>query len=150
MKKGEDYIGVGVVFLCHDGAGNILLGKRGASARDEQGRWDPGGGGVHVGETFEQAVVREVAEEYGATILDITPLGYRQVHRELDNGTNTHWIVFDFAVHVDQQTAVNREPEKCDQIGWFTLSTLPTLMHSQWPVFYKKYKISLGSICALS
>jgi hypothetical protein len=29
MKKGVDYIGVTVVFACHDGEGNYLFAKRG-------------------------------------------------------------------------------------------------------------------------
>lgn len=38
MKNGIDYIGVGVVFFCHDGGGNFLMNKRSKNSRDEQGR----------------------------------------------------------------------------------------------------------------
>lgn len=37
MKKGEDFTGITIVFLCHDGEGNFLLAKRGAQCRDENG-----------------------------------------------------------------------------------------------------------------
>lgn len=46
MKKGEDYIGIAVTFLCHDGNGNFLFNKRGANCRDENGRWDHGSGAM--------------------------------------------------------------------------------------------------------
>jgi len=35
MKKGEDYIGSAVVYLCHDGKGNFLLNKRGVKMYKE-------------------------------------------------------------------------------------------------------------------
>ena len=53
LKRGIDYIGVTVVFYCHDGAGRLLLHKRSVACRDEQGRWDVGGGSMEFGETFE-------------------------------------------------------------------------------------------------
>jgi hypothetical protein len=55
-------------------------------------------------------------------------------------------VTFDFAVHVDRETVDNREPEKCDEICWYTLKTLPTPMHSQWPVFYEKYHHLLSEL----
>lgn len=64
MKQGFDYVGVTVVFYCHDGKRNLLLYKRSQNCRDEKGRWDCGGGAVKFGESFEQAVRREVKEEY--------------------------------------------------------------------------------------
>ncbi len=65
LKRGEDYIGVTCVFFCHDGNGRFLLHKRSEKCRDEQGRWDCGGGSMEHGETFEQAVCRESGEESG-------------------------------------------------------------------------------------
>ena len=46
MEEGVEYIGVGVVFFCHDGEGNFILSKRTKNTRDEHGRWDPGGGAI--------------------------------------------------------------------------------------------------------
>lgn len=43
MKPGVDYIGVCVVYLCHDGQGNFVMNKRGKNCRDEVGKWDIGG-----------------------------------------------------------------------------------------------------------
>ena len=51
MKKGVDFIGVTIVFWCHDGKGNVLLALRGPNCRDEHGTWDPGGGGLEFGDS---------------------------------------------------------------------------------------------------
>lgn len=142
MKRGEDYIAVGVVFFCHDGAGNVLLNKRGARCRDEQGRWDVGGGGVEWGETVEDALRKEIKEEYLAEVLSFEFLGFRDVHREHE-GKKTHWVALDFKVLVDPIQAGNGEPEKFDEVRWFPWSMLPTPLHSQLPGALIKYKDKL-------
>ena len=63
IKRGVDYIGVTVNFIIHDGKGNVLLQKRSQNCRDEQGRWDIGGGALEFGEKLEDAVRREVKED---------------------------------------------------------------------------------------
>lgn len=139
MKKGEDFIGVCVVYYCHDGDGNVLLSKRGARSRDEIGTWDPGGGSLEFGETIEETLRREIAEEYGASILSYEFLGYRDVHRTHD-GRKTHWIALDFKVLIDPKEARNGEPEKLDAVEWFSLENLPEPLHSQFPLFLELYK----------
>ena len=139
MKKGEDYTGVAVVFLCHDGNGNFLLSKRGVNSRDEHGTWDPGGGSVEVGDTIEDTLRKEILEEYCTNVLDYEFLGYRDVHREHE-GKKTHWVVLDFKVLVDREKAKNGEPHKLDAVEWFTLENLPTPTHSQFPNFLELYK----------
>lgn len=64
MKKGIDYIGVGVGAVIFNQNGGIFLAKRGKEARNERSRWEFPGGGVEFGETLENAIVREVKEEY--------------------------------------------------------------------------------------
>lgn len=139
MKKGEDYTGVTIVYLCHDGNGNILLNKRSNNCRDEHGTWDPGGGGLEFGDTVENTLKKEIAEEYCTNVLGYKFLGYRDVHRE-HNGKKTHWIALDFKVLVDKEKVKNGEPHKFDAIEWFTLKTLPTPLHSQFPNFLNLYK----------
>ena len=68
MQKGFDYVGAGVVFFCHDGKGNVLLGKRGENCRDEHGKWDIGGGGIEFGDTAINTMRKEIAEEYSTDI----------------------------------------------------------------------------------
>lgn len=139
MKKGEDYTGLCVVYFCHDGNGNVLLSKRGTRSRDEIGTWDPGGGSIEFGETVEETLRREIAEEYRTSILSYEFLGYRDVHRA-HNGKHTHWIALDFKVLVDPAQVKNGEPEKFDALEWFRLDNLPQPLHSQFPLFLELYK----------
>jgi len=72
---GKDFTGVVVVFICHDGKGNLLMAKRSKNARDEQGTWEVAGGGLKFGEKVEDALIREVREEFCAKIINQEFLG---------------------------------------------------------------------------
>jgi 8-oxo-dGTP pyrophosphatase MutT (NUDIX family) len=139
MKKGEDYTGITVVYLCHDGAGNYLLNKRSINCRDEHHTWDPGGGGLEFGDTIEDTLRKELAEEYGTEPLQSEFLGFRDVHRT-NNGKPTHWVALDFRVLVDRTKVKNGEPHKFEEIGWFKLKDFPKPLHSQFPRFLDNYK----------
>lgn len=143
MKKGVECIGIAVVYFCHDGAGNVLLAQRSKNARDEIGRWDIGGGAVEFGENIEETVRKEIKEEYSTDVKKLEFLGFRDVHRE-QNGLSTHWVTLDFKVLVNRSTAKIGEPHKFDNLGWFTLDTLPSPVHSQLPTFLEKYKAALS------
>ena len=139
MRQGSDYVGVCVVYFCHDGKGNILFAKRSVNARDEQNRWDIGGGGVEFGETVEHTLRKEIKEEYNAEVLNFEFLGFRDVHRFHD-GKPTHWIALDYKVLIDPNNVKVGEPHKFDDLRWFTLDTLPDPVHSQFPDFLKRYE----------
>ena len=142
MVKGRDYTGISVTFFCHDGDGNFVLHKRGARCRDENFTWDFGGGSLEHGETLEDGVMREVAEEYGTKPLTMQFLGFDEVFRE-HNGAQTHWIAFRYKVLVSRDAVINAEPETHDEIGWFALDALPAPLHSQLPHCLEKYKTQL-------
>lgn len=142
MKKGVDYTGVTIVFICHDGQGNFVMGKRSVNCRDEHGRWDIGGGGLEFGDTVEKTLRNEIKQEYCTNVISFEFLGYRDVHREHE-GIKTHWIGLDFKVLIDKEKVKNGEPQKFDDIGWFTLDTLPNPVHSQFPKFLELYKYKL-------
>lgn len=139
MIKGIDYTGVSIIFCCHDGKGNFVLAKRSANARDEQGRWDIGGGGLEFGDRAEETLKREVKEEYDADVLAFEFLGFRDVHRTL-SGKPTHWIALDFKVLVNPAQVKINEPHKFDELKWFKLNNLPEPLHSQGLCFFEKYK----------
>lgn len=122
--------GVSCVFVCHDGAGRILLARRSAGARDEAGAWDCGAGALEFGESFDAAVTREVGEEYATTPLEITQLGVRNVVRA---DPPSHWVAVVFAVRVDPAAVSIGEPHKFDELGWFAPDALPSPPHSQLP-----------------
>ncbi len=142
MTKGFDYIGNSVIYFCHDGQGNVLFAKRSQNARDEKGIWDIGGGGIEFGETVEQTLRKEIKEEYNADVISFEFLGFRDVHREID-GQKSHWIALDFKVLIDPSGVKIGEPEKFDEIGWFTIDNPPQPGHSQFPEFLEKYREKL-------
>ena len=142
MQIGIDCVGVAVVYYCHDGNENFFMAKRSANCRDEHGNWDIGGGAVEFGETVEATLKKEIKEEYLTDVLDFEFLGFRDVHRQHE-GKKIHWIALDFKVLVDREKAGNGEPHKFDEIGWFTLKTLPSPLHSQLPHFLEKYREKL-------
>ncbi len=139
MIKGEDYPGITLVFYCHDGNGNFIMAKRGINCRDEQGRWDIGGGGLELGDSLEKTLTKEIKQEYCTDILDYEFLGIREMFRT-NNGKPTHWIGLDYKVLVGKKKVSNGEPHKFDDVKWFTLNTLPSPIHSQFPDFLKRYK----------
>ena len=123
-----DHPRVSCVFICHDGAGRVLLARRSAGARDEPGTWDTGAGALEFGETFDAAVTREVREEYATEPREITMLGVRNVVRA---EPPSHWVAVVFAVRVDRDSVAIGEPHKFDELGWFPPGDLPAPLHSQ-------------------
>lgn len=144
LKKGIDFVGVTIVYFCHDGNGKFVMAKRNANARDEHGRWDIGGGGLEHGDTVEETLRREIMEEYCTDVLEYEFLGFRDAHREYD-GKKTHWIALDFKVRIDPSKVRIGEPHKFDEIDWFTLETIPTESHSLFPKFIELYGDKLKS-----
>lgn len=140
LLRGIDHIGVSASFIVHDGKGNILLQKRSLQCRDEQGRWDVGGGAIEFGEAVEDAVRREVMEELTTEPLEVEFLTVYDAHRVAADGRSSHWVAIMHVVKVNPATVSIGEPHKIDEIGWFTSANLPEPLHSQ---FWKSYKIAL-------
>ncbi len=122
MKKGVDYIGVGVGAVIVDGDGKVFLARRGREVRNESGKWEFPGGGIEFGETMEHALVREVQEEYG---FEIEVMELLDVVNHIIPAERQHWISPTFLCRPKCGTPSIREPHKCTEIGWFTLDTIP-------------------------
>lgn len=122
MRKGIDYIGVGVGAIIQDDAGRFFLSKRGKDVRNESGKWEFPGGAVEFNETMAAALVREVREEYGFTI---SVLSLLDVVDHIIPLEKQHWISPSFLCVVETGSPVIREPHKCDAIGWFSLDEIP-------------------------
>lgn len=115
------------------------MAKRSHNARDEQGKWDIGGGALIFGQRVEQALRDEIKQEYCADVLSFEFLGFRDVHRTLADGTPTHWIGLDYKVLVDPKQVTIGELHKFDDLQWFTLDNLPADCHSQFPEFLSRH-----------
>jgi 8-oxo-dGTP diphosphatase len=122
MKRGIDYIGVGVGVVIFDTDGRVVLAKRGSLARNEKNRWEFPGGSVEFGETLVHALVREIAEEYGFEI-EVQELLDVVDHFIPDEGQ--HWVSPTFICRVKSGTPHIREPHKCEGIGWFSIDEIP-------------------------
>lgn len=128
-RRGVDHIGIACVFFCHDGNGRVLLHKRSAKCRDEQGRWDCGGGALEFGEDIETAVRREVKEEFGVDPDEVIMVATTNVLRD-NNGTPTHWLALIHAVRVNPAQVRNCDEEKIEELKWFTPDVFPEPRHS--------------------
>ena len=122
MKRGVDYIGVGVGAVIVDANGQLFLAKRGPKAKNERGLWEFPGGSVEFGETLVEALKREMREEYGIEIavgelLDVVD------HILPEEGQ--HWVSPTFVCSIVSGQPQIREPEKCSAIGWFLPDQAP-------------------------
>lgn len=138
MRKGFDYVGVSVSYICHDGKGNYLMSKRSTNCRDEHGTWDFGGGGLDLGCSVENTLLKELKEEYCVTPVSYEFVGYYDLFRKIED-KDTHWLALNFIVLVNPDEVKNGEPHKFDELKWFKLDNLPSPLHSAAPLFIKRY-----------
>jgi len=122
MKRGKDYIGVGVGALLVDEDGRLFLSQRGEHAGNERGLWEFPGGAVEFGETLAHALKREMREEYGIEIevgelLDVVD------HILPEEGQ--HWVSPTYICRIQSGEPRILEPAKCSAIGWFEPSRVP-------------------------
>lgn len=123
-----------------------MLSRRGKQARDEHGRWEPGGGGLKHGHAVEDNMRRELKEEYGVEPLAAEFMGYYDLFRETPDGQPTHWVALCFAVHVNPEEVQIGEPETIEEYAWFDLGELPDPLHSQFDRFMELHGDRLRSI----
>lgn len=84
---------------------------------------------MEFGETFEQAVRREIREEYSCDVLDLKFLGINNVLRK-NGDVDTHWITLIFAAQVASEKVRIGEPDKMKELGWFKPDNFPKPQHS--------------------
>lgn len=148
--NGKEFIGVAVAFTCYDEKSNIFLAKRSSNARDNVGYWDFGGGEVEFGHTAEETVTREMAEEYGATPLRTTFLGFLdQPTKNNLHEIESHWLVLCYAAQINHTEAHIRETHKFTDSGWFTLDDLPQPIHPKFDIFMKFYGDILRNVLSV-
>ena len=82
-----------VIAICLFRRGEEILVTEGFDTVNNQRYARPLGGGVEVGETSEQTIVREIREELGAEVQDLKLLGVLENLFELE-GRQQHEVVF--------------------------------------------------------
>jgi mutator protein MutT len=116
VKRGIDYIGVGVGAIIVNQRGELFMARRGPLAKNERGLWEFPGGTVEFGERLADALVREIREEYGVEI-EVGPL--LDVVDHILPLEGQHWVSPTYICHILAGEPQILEPGKCTEIGWF-------------------------------
>lgn len=96
--------------------GRILFAKRTSAVATFPEHWEFPGGLAADGESFVDALRREMEEELGVT-LETEPSLLRKDHALDDRGRT--WLVCTYVYPLRGQVPRIREPEKCSQISFF-------------------------------
>lgn len=122
LKPGVDYIGVGGGALIINDNNKTLLLKRGKHLRNESGFWQKPGGTIELGETVEDMIRRECLEEVGVEVEIVKFLCFTDHIIQADK---QHWIAFNYLAKIKSGKPRNCEPDKHDEIKWFSFDKLP-------------------------
>ncbi len=98
----------------------VLMGKR--KGDHGGGTWAPPGGKLDFGESFEDAVRREVLEETGLTVRVIR---FFAVTNNVFRNEKRHSITLFFICRIRSGKLRVMEPDKCEKFGWFEWESLP-------------------------
>jgi 8-oxo-dGTP diphosphatase len=142
MTNRFTYIGSSYLFLIKDG--EILLQRR-SNTGFEDGNYGVPAGHLDGGETAREGCVREIKEEIGITI---KPEDLEVVHVMFRKATKDERIDFFMTVRSYEGRIENKEPEKCDDLKWFSLEVLPentvdyvrkAIEHYKAGIYYSEY-----------
>lgn len=122
MKRGIDYIGVGVGAILVSPIGQVFLARRGPLAKNERGLWEFPGGSVEFGERLADALRREMREEYG---VEIAVGELLDVVDHILPAENQHWVSPTFLCRITSGQPAILEAGKCTEIGWFSVDDTP-------------------------
>lgn len=122
MRRGVDYIGVGVGAIIVNPNGELFFAKRGPKAQNERGLWEFPGGAVEFGEMLKAALKREIYEEYGI-VIEVGEMLSLTDHILPDE--HQHWVSPSYICTIVEGEPTIREPEKCAAIGWFAPDAPP-------------------------
>lgn len=142
MKKWVDYIWVWCGALIVNNQHQVLLLKRSNKCSwGNHGERSRPGWGVDFGETFQEAMIREVKEEVW---IDVELFGDVEALNDIreENGIKKHRVTFGLFAKITNWKPQIMEPEKCDELKWFDLDNLPeNIAHytMSWIELYKEF-----------
>lgn len=122
MSAGYPQVGVGGVVVAD---GRALLIRRGKAPL--LGEWSIPGGTVESGETLEQALVREMAEETG---LDVAPAQLLTVFDRIDREGDQvvfHYVIVDYLCRCLSAPATARAGSDALEVRWVPVAELESL-----------------------
>ncbi|MBX3061722.1 MAG: NUDIX domain-containing protein [Anaerolineae bacterium] len=110
---------VGVAVLIQR-KGKLLLHRR--KGMHGKGTWSVAGGHLEYGETPEDCAIREVWEEMGIRIGEVSFVG---ITNDVFTDTGLHYITIWMRAALIEGDPVVAAPEEVEEIGWFSLGGLP-------------------------
>jgi ADP-ribose pyrophosphatase YjhB (NUDIX family) len=116
------YVGAAYLFLIKDR--QTLLQRR-CNTGFEDGNYGVPAGHLDGGETARQGCAREISEELG---IIIKPGDLTVVHVMHRKAAHDERIDFFMCATNWEGTISNNEPDKCDDLCWFSLDSLPENM----------------------
>ena len=126
--------------------GKVLLVRR-ANSGFYDGYYSLPAGHVEIGETFTQALIREMSEEIGIRLQPEHVRVVHIMHRKADTDGSERVDTF-YTTETWEGDVKNLEPEKCDDLAWFPMTELPentipyirvALENIERGVFYSEY-----------
>lgn len=102
--------------------GKVLFAQRQNTGYCD-GQWGLPAGHVEAGETFTQALSREMKEELGI-VLSTNDLHFLHANHRKAEDRSERVNAF-FEANVWSGEIKNMEPEKCAELGWFSLDAMP-------------------------
>jgi ADP-ribose pyrophosphatase YjhB (NUDIX family) len=104
--------------------GRVLIVRRGRPPA--QGLYTLPGGGVELGETLEEAIIREVREETSLEIAPLELVGFREaIARDAKGRVERHFVILPFAARwVQGEISLN---EELAEAHWLTPAGLAGL-----------------------
>lgn len=119
MSNSQVRVGLGVII--ENAAGEILVGKR---CGEHAPFYSIPGGGLDVGESFEAAAIREIAEETNLTIEKPNVIAVtNNLATYRDEGRHTISVLLHTRLYHGEVTLM--EPEKCSEWLWVNPCNLP-------------------------
>jgi 8-oxo-dGTP diphosphatase len=137
VEPGKDTIGVGVGAIIVNDEGKVFMARRGKKATNERGLWEFPGGKVEFGEKLHDAVRREIKEEFD---IDIEVIELLDVVDHILPDEGQHWVSPSYICRLTAGEPRIVEPDKCDEICWYRIDSLPENMTQATKVNVEDYR----------
>ena len=131
MKEDQARVGVGVLILKD---GKVLWGKRKGSFGP--GLWGGVGGHLEYGETIEQGILRETAEECGLKVNNLRVLCVSDFMTHHPR----HYVDIGFAAEWESGEPQVNEPDKLEAWEWRDIDDIPENAFAPMLGYIEAYK----------
>ncbi len=134
MTEIEKYTKIGLGVMVFKDDGKVLMGLR--KNTHGAGTYAIPGGHLEYMESFADCASREVFEECGITIKNIT---FQYIANSVAYAPK-HYVQIGVTAEWESGDLVVKEPEKFDHISWYDLDNLPQPISEMSQVNFEAYK----------